>query len=106
MLKTFISRTLANRTLQMRPFHSAVSAVALRRTIEEADSILLDEISNTPETDRDFAALDHKFSEFNKLCEEQLREMNNNLIANIVEDNGIEEWTTVSNILIKRKLGQ
>ena len=50
------------------------------------------EVQNTPLTNAFFADLEQKHTEYNESCKAQLKEMNQNLITNIIERGGNDGW--------------
>lgn len=56
------------------------------------------EARHQDETIAEFQRVELENREFNQRCAEELKEMNQNLITNIIERGGVDGWDTVSPI--------
>lgn len=69
---------------------------ALLMPVVERDTDLPFEAQQTPRSDAFWAEFYEHCDAYNALCLDQLKEINENKIANVVSRGGIEGWHTVS----------
>jgi len=61
------------------------------------------EIQSTPISDKYFADLEASYVQFNQNCQAELSEMNQNIVANIMDRGGHDGWETAENLDYMKK---
>jgi hypothetical protein len=100
MFHSIIARRLFKTAARSPLLYSSQRTFSVLLAPLESKPELPSEVQTMDMTEAELDEVHAGYKEFNRQCAEELKEMNQNLISNIIEGGGIEGWETVSITLI------